>query len=606
MDTLKQVEIVKGPASSIYGSNAIGGVVAFTTKDPSDYLAADGDDTAASIKTSYHSTDEETSATLSLANRTGNLESMLVYTRREGHETENMGSVGGTGTDRTKPNPEDNESDNLLLKLQYQINDAHRIGFTLEENNTESEGEVLTGLSRTYSKFDSSSEGERSRFSLKHEWNADLPLFDTAESTLSYQKSKKSNTSDQLITSGYGQIYGFTSPSPAPLSVTNEPRIKDYSYEEEQKQFNAVFTKKMENQTITYGVNVKETEFTSVANTLFENFDDDITRWSPLTEEFTYGVFIQNQITLLDGDFTLTPSIRYDSYETDPETDASFTTSYSGQKHNKTSFRLGSVYKINDNLSVFAQYAQGFKTPDLEDLYQYFVNPLHRYVITGNPNLKPEESDSYEIGVRYSNQVGELEVTAFYNDYEDYIEEISYPSTDPGQPGFTINQDVNIADANIRGLEVRGSVWLDEAVGAPSGTSLKVAIAYARGEGQNGSDADDVPLSTVAPLKGVIGLNYDAPNDFWGGSIDWTLVDQKEENDLVDADDFSPHGYGIVDLSAYVNVTKNLVVRANVNNLTDKKYFLYDQVRGLAASTGYIDRYTQPGRNFNLSATYSF
>jgi hemoglobin/transferrin/lactoferrin receptor protein len=88
--------------------------------------------------------------------------------------------------------------------------------------------------------------------------------------------------------------------------------------------------------------------------------------------------------------------------------------------------------------------------------------------------------------------------------------------------------------------------------------------------------------------------------------VDWTLVDDKESKDLPDDSDFAPHGFGLLDLSAYYNVNENLVLRANINNLTDKKYWLYEDVRDFSSTSNNLDRYTQPGRNFNISATYTF
>jgi hemoglobin/transferrin/lactoferrin receptor protein len=605
MESLKQVEIVKGPASSIYGSNAIGGVVAFTTKDPADYLNPTGDDTHVSLKTAYYSVDDQTSATLTAANRSGRFESLISYTVRDGEETENMGTVGGEGSDRTKPNPLDTESNNILVKLQYQLNDNHRIGFTAEDYNYESEGDVLSSLSSTYSLFEGDDRTDRTRFSLEYSWDADLPVFDSLNTSLSHQKSKSQSITNNLITSGYGPVYGFPIVMP-PFAVTNEPRTKDYSYEEEQIQLDSIFTKQLDSHTLTYGINIKQTDFESVSDTLFANYDDQESRWSPLADELIYGIFIQDKITLLDGKLTLSPSLRYDHYETKTKTDSAFTTDLDGQKEHNTSFRLGSVYDFSENLSVFAQYAQGFKTPDLEDLYQVFVNSSHGYATIGNPDLKPETSDSFEAGIRYSNNIGGIEVSAFYNDYDDYIQEITYYPTSGDYAGLRVTQDANIAKATIKGIEARGSVWLDEAVNAPVGTALHFSASYAKGKGQNDNEGGRTPLASIAPLKGVIGLAYDAPDNSWGGALDWTLVQRKKDTYLADETDFAPSGYGIVDLSVYYNITPQLSLKANIDNLTDKKYYLFDDVRGQAGDTSHIERYTQPGRNFSVSANYTF
>lgn len=608
MDALKQVEVVKGPASSLYGSNAIGGVVAFTTKDPADYLNDSDSDTSVSLKTAYTGADEGKSATLTLANRTGQFESLVVYTERRGDELENQGSVDGIGEERTKTDPQDFESSNLLLKLQYQVSDTHRVGFTYENYDAELEEEVLSGLSSNYVSFNGEDTNERERFSLNHSWNAQLTLFDKVETSLSYQETKNHHVTNQLISAAPSSSYryGF----PFGTNAVEEGRVKDYSYEEEQWQLDGVFSKEVNNHQLTYGFNLKRTDATSIANTLFDNpaYDNDIARWVPLIEEETYGVFIQDHITLLDGKLTLTPSVRYDKYETKAKADSAFTTELPSQDESKVSFRLGSVYKFTDELSAFAQYAQGFKTPDLIDLYREYDGG--RYLIDANPDLKPEESDSYEIGLRYNTDKGSLEIAAFYNDYDNYIDSVTISTAPPYTSGVTQHQ--NISEATIKGLEIRGSLWLDDALGAPTGTSLQFAAAYAKGEGKDDGGSDE-PLNEVSPLKGVIGLNYDSPDNAWGGALNWTLVDDKDESDVTQIaerssfyDQATTSGFGIVDLNAYFNVTENLVLRASINNLTDKKYTLWEDLRGKRADEVYLDRFTQPGRNFNISATYTF
>ncbi|NMV43275.1 TonB-dependent receptor plug domain-containing protein, partial [Vibrio parahaemolyticus] len=75
-DMLKSVEIVKGAASSLHGSDAIGGVVAFETKDPKDFLK-DGKDFGGQAKLSYSSEDNSFSEHVALAKRFGNTEALI-------------------------------------------------------------------------------------------------------------------------------------------------------------------------------------------------------------------------------------------------------------------------------------------------------------------------------------------------------------------------------------------------------------------------------------------------------------------------------------------------------------------------------------------------
>src|SRR3546814_5548032 len=78
IDTLKRVEIVKGADSITAGSGALGGAVVFTTKDPYDYLAADGNDTPVDMKIAYTGYNQQLLTSISLANRTATVESRLV------------------------------------------------------------------------------------------------------------------------------------------------------------------------------------------------------------------------------------------------------------------------------------------------------------------------------------------------------------------------------------------------------------------------------------------------------------------------------------------------------------------------------------------------
>ena len=103
------------------------------------------------------------------------------------------------------------------------------------------------------------------------------------------------------------------------------------------------------------------------------------------------------------------------------------------------------------------------------------------------------------------------ELSAFYNDYKNFIEETAIEYNSPTDATF---QYRNLSDATIAGVEFKGLLWLDEAFGAPEGTRFNTAIAWARGRGTKDglNDNDEVvsfknePLNTVAPLTAVFGL----------------------------------------------------------------------------------------------------
>jgi hemoglobin/transferrin/lactoferrin receptor protein len=599
IDAVKRVEILKGPASSLYGSDALGGVVAFTTKDPADYLD-DGDDTTVSVKAAYDSTDNSLSETLTFANRIGAFESLLVYTHREGEEFENFneGYAGGQGNNRTIPDPVDYDSDNVLVKFQYQLNQAHRLGLTLErfESNTQTELLSLEGISYNpmfnYSDYTGDDTATRERLSLSHQWEAQLRVFDSMSWHIDWQDGKT-----EQLTRNYTEAFGYGN------------RLIDYNNQEQSIQLDAQFDKTIGDHELTYGISYQESELENTTDKYYldDGREPDLNRYTPVIEANTLGVYAQYQLHFLDGRFNVTPSIRYDVFEADPGVDSRVETEYEKHKSEKATARLGFVYKFDDVYSAFAQYSQGFKAPDVEQLYHEDTASFYRgYVILANPDLEPEESNnSYEVGLRANGALGSFEVSAYYNEYKNFIKADTTMGEYRGLD-VSIIQYQNLAEATVKGLEARGSIWLDSAMGAPTGTSLSVALAYAQGEGNEKGDPTDRPINTIAPLKAVIGLNYDASSNLWGGSLVCTLVEQKKPEDIFDETDFSSPGYGLLDLTAYYQPVEPLVLRVGVYNLTDKEYWQWGDVNGLDNETDYLDRFTQPGRNASLSVKYSF
>ena len=109
LDTLKSVEIVRGPASALYGSDGLAGSVSFITKDPSDILKG-GDAFAGRARIGYASADESWTESALLAGQVGRWEGLLTYTRRDGEGQKTAGTNASANTDRTTANPEDNQS----------------------------------------------------------------------------------------------------------------------------------------------------------------------------------------------------------------------------------------------------------------------------------------------------------------------------------------------------------------------------------------------------------------------------------------------------------------------------------------------------------------
>ncbi|MFC7049664.1 TonB-dependent hemoglobin/transferrin/lactoferrin family receptor [Emcibacter nanhaiensis] len=593
IDSLEQVEVLRGPASSLYGSDAMAGVVAFRTKGPASYLDEEGNDTGGAAKVLYDSVSDAFAETLTLANRTGKLESLIQYTRRDGSETENKadGSSDDLGNDRTLPDPYDYSTDNILAKLEYQLNDSHRLNLVGEYFRSTSfiELKSLEGPSYSpsynYSNYTGDDEFERYHIGLTHEWTANNILFDSLVWSLDWQDSDV-----EELTTNYTERFGYLT------------RLIDYSHGEEDFQFAAQFDKTVGVHHLTYGASFQHTEQENLTNKYYPDSgaDPDIARYTPVVKGKSYGLYLQDQIKLLEGNFLLTPGLRYDRFEADPQVDDLYTEQLEGHESEKVTFRLGAVYKITDTVSVFGQFSQGFKSPELLQLYREDQSSASRgYISLSNPELEPESSDSFEAGFRINSKAASFELTGFYNEYDNFIEQTVDRSGTP-----TVYQYVNYNEATIKGVEARAALWLDQLVGAPQGMAFQAAVAWA--EGDTTIDGEEIPLDSVSPTKAVFGLTYDSPDEVWGAGVNLTLVGAKDIEDVSDESYFAPDSFALVDLTAYYNITPDLALRAAVFNLTDKEYWLWEDVRGYNAETSYLQRYTQPGRNVSVSLKYSF
>ncbi|NQD91285.1 TonB-dependent hemoglobin/transferrin/lactoferrin family receptor [Pseudomonas sp. CrR25] len=595
-DTLKRVEIIRGPASSLYGSDAIGGAVSFLTKDAADYLDA-GDDVYARLKSGYDGSDDSWQRSATFAARQGAFDGLLHLGRRDGQALDSHGGRSGIGSAREQANPQDYRADNLLAKLGWNYDGSERLQLTYERYADDADTQVLSeySSSATVRTSDATDSTDRERVSLQHQFELGSLLADRAEWQLSYQDSQIRQQTQQARVSAGQQRH----------------RSRDSNYQEQLWTLNAKFDKAFTTGTaehrLIYGVDVKRLENSDrrrggevfVTSGLpvpaipgdesfpLSDFPD------PTTTE--YALFAQDSISL--GRWTLLPGLRYDHYALKPDVTPEYLNSQpvnaspSNYSDQALSPKLGITYQIDDAHSVYGQYAAGFRAPNAVDIFGEFINFARGYQSIANPDLKAETSDSYELGLRGQYASGSFGLALFYNRYDDFIEQVTL-ANDPTGNGRMTFQHRNLDRVTIRGAEARGELFLSS-LGLPAGTRLRGAAAYARGK----DEASGQPLNSIDPMKAVFGLGYDAPNGQFGGELAWTLVAAKDRVDETQlANQFEPAGYGILDLTGYWQVSEQLAVNAGLFNLGDKQYWQWGDVRSLNENSPGLGRYTQPGR----------
>ena len=622
IDALKSMEILRGPGSSLYGSDAIGGVVSFITKDPADFMRLTDKPVFASLKGGVASADESWFTTGAVASGRGDLQSMLVYTHRKGHETENMGEIDSRGPTRTKANPQKTTDDNVLAKVALRVNSANSLKLTTEFYGNDTATDVLTlnpQTPRTTTLLGEDT-AQRSRISLEHEHkDGDGTLFQLARTTLYWQLSDTSQST-------FEQRAGTTATC---SGVTAGPNTCNF-YREfyfvqnilgANVQFEKLFGTGAWSHQLVYGGDYSLTDTDQMRNARRVNIttgvatsnippDNFPVRDFPMSDTTLAGAFVQDEAR--HGRWSIIPGLRYDYYQLDPKVDAIYTADNPGvavvdKKEQALSPKLGLLYRATPQTTLYGQYAHGFRAPPYNDVNVGFTNVAFGYTAIPNPDLKAEKSRGVEGGVRYQSRSSSFSFAGFYNRYSDFIsslQQLNCPADPRCVPGFAITfQSVNLANVRIGGLEARAEHSFD------SGFGVIGAWSWAEGE-----DIDRrQPINSIDPMNLVAGLNFVSRVRSWGAQFAGTFVQQKKHIDktLAPVPPASPR-YNVFDLIAYWNLSKQLSANFGLFNLFDEKYFLWPDMQGVGAGTAAvptsatIDRYSQPGRNARASLKYQF
>lgn len=128
--------------------------------------------------------------------------------------------------------------------------------------------------------------------------------------------------------------------------------------------------------------------------------------------------------TQLPSDITLTYGARYTWVHTDMDMTrikGSNQITDGSTSDGKLIFNAGLMWRASDNLSLRASYAQGYRAPILQELYVDTAMGQNSSYTYANPELKPETSDNFEIGVRWNSTYVSADIAAFYSEADDYI-----------------------------------------------------------------------------------------------------------------------------------------------------------------------------------------
>ena len=324
LEDIKRVEIIRGPASALYGSDAIGGVVAYTTKDPGDYMIG-GKNFFASIKGAYSGANQQFAETITGAVRQGNVEFLGIYTRRDGHEFYPAQSSLG-------PNPTSFYNNDFLAKLVLRPTDVDTIRITGGYTQGQQSTQILSGVGNFSSLFarifDEWGQDYTKTYRISGQWVHDAPIgFVDRIDFMAYFNSVYTQADTYQLRGAFNG------------AIPTNARTSQFYYTQNvagaELQMNTDTLLFGARNIFTYGLSFAYTTTTRprdrwaitlatgartkvVAGETFPNKN------FPDTETIQAGAYVQDEITALDGRLTLMPAVRLDYYQLTPNPDRYF------------------------------------------------------------------------------------------------------------------------------------------------------------------------------------------------------------------------------------------------------------------------------------------
>ncbi len=590
IDTIKQVEVGKGASSSLFGADALGGVVVFTTKDPEDILA--GEDFFLKIKTNYDQRSNLHGAGFLTAFGSGDFSTMMNYRETRADETKNY-------ADSKDPRSVDGRS--ILLKSTYKIDNHQKVSFTADLFYQETDFSLSTWHSLPVNIFTNHRDQENTSYTISYSHtNAETPLFDSIDVNLYNNNTEQVDDSFMNINYFGSYILEKTNvdkllqdTSGLSLSLFKKLKTGDFSHG------------------ISYGLDLDSSDTSRPRHEVRINVDEGVEikneHFAPFPQNDTVrgGLYLQDQIEV--GDFQIIPGVRYDYYKMDPDDndplyleEAVEGTMVSEFSENNLSPRLGVIYTINDNLNLYGQYSSGFKVPPYDLAYlsvEILFGPVYGIKIEPAEDLVPEESDSYEIGLRGQYQDFNFTLATYNNAYDNMIV-AQFVRTDEhvtpfGTAYIDVSQYQNIESATIKGVELSAQYAFNDMFTLYGNYNMLDAT----------NDETGDYLTSMRPNSGTLGLTTFFNNQLTADLITRYASDMTKNNEGYQ----TTSGYVVFDLMINVDITDNLRMNFSIFNLSDEEYTQYGTISGMPESnTKDWSLYTETPRSVSVRFDYTF
>jgi hemoglobin/transferrin/lactoferrin receptor protein len=586
---VEQVEVLHGPASALYGSSAIGGVVAMQTVEPALRNGRPGQ--AGRFAGTWRGDDASVQAT-AIQGIVGDGYSVLAGIYGRAGEQADAAAVDDNIDTR------DFESRAGLLKVAFDdpSGNALQANLYVRDGNVRTELESMLGTGRF-----------RSNTALRGDDD-----YRTHIASLEYRFDSESRLADEGVIRAYTQGSSIEQATYDERGLATRPVAIDryFSFEQQTHGIEGNLQKQFSTGTfdhrLGFGLEYRRRETEEFRDGLETGLVDGQQtnvllgevfplRDFPVSTTHEWGAYVEDAMT--HGRWSLIAALRWDGYDMNPRVDAMYAEDYPFASpvdisESELSPKLGVIYHISASTELFLQYSEGFRAPPYEDANLSLELPLFNIRAVPNPELRSERSEGIDAGLRWRGVGNSAYLSAFRTKYEDFIESRVRIGTDP-ESGRILFQSQNLEEAVIEGVEAGASLDL---AGIHEGLSFDTALFVARSENRDNGQ----PLNSVGPPQAVAGLGWLSPGQRWKLSLRGTFTDSWSERDESAGELFQPPGYATFDLYVAWRPNPNVTLRGGVMNLSDRTYWSWTDVRGLSPDDPVIPYLSRPGLGFSL------
>jgi hemoglobin/transferrin/lactoferrin receptor protein len=586
---VQNIEVLHGPASALYGSSAIGGVVAVKTPDPADIIRNERN--GGDFLGTWRGADSSTHGQAMFAFGDDSLGVLAGYSWRDGEETESAAGPEGIDT-------KDYNRQTALLKLvaDDRWGRTWRASVIHQDSATTSDLNSMLGAGRY-----------RSTTALEGDDSNKMDVINVA-----YEFGSPESFIDSGIIRGFYETASVKQMTLDERAAARTPVSIDrfFSYDQEIKGIEVNFWKDLNGETLShrlgFGLEHRDRTTEEYRDGLSTNLaTGDQTnvllgevfplRDFPISRTKESAAFIEDTISF--GDWKVIAAVRADQFELSPDADAMYLEDYPTYelvtlKESDVSPKLGVIYNVTPGIDLYAQYSHGFRAPPYSDANISLELPFFGYRAIPNPDLKSESSDGFDIGLRWQGIQSSARISAFRTRYQDFIESKINLGVDPVS-GFTMFQSQNIDETEIEGLEAGWNSRFGEA----EAFGVDGSAYYARGDNKDTGEA----LNSVGPAQAVLGFSWFSPNEKQQVRLKGTFTDAYDRRDESGGEVFKPAGHAIFDLYLTQRIGNHAIVRAGLHNLTDRTYWNWSDVRGLKPEDPLLPYLAQAGRSVSLS-----